>query len=365
MTDNKKLADMYKTQQSLTEWLDDIGHAKAETLRKEDNDKRERLKVINRTTGLPFDEPVQFEASDLADQTQVFKTYLHKHGEDLCALRLIPKKDGLPKLRMRGLGVAKAYEWFKEQEIYPEVYRADYVPHGIAQWGTIFVVNEHGFFGEIIAGGHHQLTQGFHDVDTPIVFQYDFEDWTLSREDRGALEHLMKAANHLHIRDPDHRKVLADKLGAKFSNEYLVGYFETSDVEDVGIWFIDYNQTLGEMYSDAQMLKPSKGGLLSGQPGSPGVASGKAQVVHPDDLETVDFVEGSILVCEVTTPDYVPIMRKAAAIVTDQGGILSHAAIVARELEVPCIVGTGDATKVLNTGDQVTVDADKGSVEKA
>ncbi|HEX5448000.1 MAG TPA: PEP-utilizing enzyme, partial [Candidatus Saccharimonadales bacterium] len=67
----------------------------------------------------------------------------------------------------------------------------------------------------------------------------------------------------------------------------------------------------------------------------------------------------------VTTPDYVPLMKKASAIVTDQGGILSHAAIVARELGVPCIVGTADATKVLKNGQKVLVDADNGVVTLA
>jgi pyruvate,water dikinase len=69
-----------------------------------------------------------------------------------------------------------------------------------------------------------------------------------------------------------------------------------------------------------------------------------------------------VLVCEVTTPNYVPLMQKAVAIVTDQGGILSHAAIVARELKKPCIVGTGNATKILKTGQIVSVDANNGAV---
>jgi pyruvate,water dikinase len=76
----------------------------------------------------------------------------------------------------------------------------------------------------------------------------------------------------------------------------------------------------------------------------------------------VDFPDGGILVCEVTTPEYVPLLQKAGAIVTDQGGILSHAAIVARELHKPCIVGTGDATKKLRNNDTVSVDADAGTV---
>ena len=72
--------------------------------------------------------------------------------------------------------------------------------------------------------------------------------------------------------------------------------------------------------------------------------------------------EGEILVTGMTTPDYLPIMKKAAAFVTDEGGVTCHAAIVARELKKPCIIGTKTATKTLKDGDFVEVDADKGTV---
>lgn len=72
----------------------------------------------------------------------------------------------------------------------------------------------------------------------------------------------------------------------------------------------------------------------------------------------------SILVAVTTHPDYVPAMRKAVAIITDEGGITSHAAIVSREFCIPCIVGTKMATKILNDGDLVEVDANNGVVKK-
>ena len=73
---------------------------------------------------------------------------------------------------------------------------------------------------------------------------------------------------------------------------------------------------------------------------------------------------GDILVAKMTRPDYVPAMRRAAAIVTNEGGMTCHAAIVSRELGIPCIVGTKIATKVLKDGDLVEVDAEKGIVKK-
>lgn len=85
------------------------------------------------------------------------------------------------------------------------------------------------------------------------------------------------------------------------------------------------------------------------------IASGKVRVIM--DVEGIhDFQEGEILVTDITDPDWEPIMKIASAIVTDKGGRTSHAAIVSRELGIPAIVGTEDASKLLSTGDEITVD---------
>lgn len=89
------------------------------------------------------------------------------------------------------------------------------------------------------------------------------------------------------------------------------------------------------------------------------IASGSA-VVLKSLADAGNFHEGQILVAEQTDPDWVPLMRKAAAIITDHGGRTSHAAIVSRELDVPAVIGTGDATRKLFTGSPVTVDCTSG-----
>lgn len=101
--------------------------------------------------------------------------------------------------------------------------------------------------------------------------------------------------------------------------------------------------------------------LLSGLGASPGVASGTVRVLD-SPKEGAKLREGEILVTSRTAPDWVPLMRRAAAIVTDSGGMTSHAAIVSRELGIPCIVGTREATRVLQDGMAVTVDAREGTV---
>lgn len=94
-----------------------------------------------------------------------------------------------------------------------------------------------------------------------------------------------------------------------------------------------------------------------------GYAKGKAQICL--GLESIkNFQEGNILVAPMTRPEYAPAMKKAIAIVTDEGGITSHAAIVSRELNIPCVIGTKVATKIIKDGDLVEVDANKGLVRK-
>lgn len=105
--------------------------------------------------------------------------------------------------------------------------------------------------------------------------------------------------------------------------------------------------------------------LIQGLPASPGVAVGKVHIIPTVDRIN-EFQKGEILVTEMTAPDWVPAMRKAAAIITNSGGMTCHAAIVSRELGIPCIVGTASrgapATEALEDGMMVTVDAKLGVV---
>jgi pyruvate,water dikinase len=103
------------------------------------------------------------------------------------------------------------------------------------------------------------------------------------------------------------------------------------------------------------------GVALSGVSGSPGVAEGRARVIfHPDQLRELEH--GEILVAPSTSTSWTPVFGTIAAAVLDVGGIMSHAAIVAREYGLPAVVGTGSATKLIKTGDRVRVDANAGIV---
>ena len=100
---------------------------------------------------------------------------------------------------------------------------------------------------------------------------------------------------------------------------------------------------------------------VHGYAASPGVVEGTARVVRDvNDIGTVQ--QGEVLVCTVTAPSWGPVFPKIAAAVSDIGGMMSHAAIVAREYGLPAVVGTGHATKLIKTGDRVRVDGDNGTV---
>ncbi len=101
--------------------------------------------------------------------------------------------------------------------------------------------------------------------------------------------------------------------------------------------------------------------LLEGMAASPGVGSGIVKIVHSmDDLDKIK--EGDVLVTEMTNPDMVVSMQKASAIITDEGGVTAHAAIVSREMGIPAVVGTETATQILEDGQEVTVDGFNGKI---
>jgi len=103
--------------------------------------------------------------------------------------------------------------------------------------------------------------------------------------------------------------------------------------------------------------------ILRGQPASPGVGIGPVRVVlDPGEIDIVH--QGDVLVAEMTTPDFVPAMKRASAIITERGGRTCHAAIVSRELGIPCVVGANGAVGRLDVGREVTVDGTLGNVHE-
>jgi len=115
---------------------------------------------------------------------------------------------------------------------------------------------------------------------------------------------------------------------------------------------------------DNLLLAKKTSRVIKGSIAYHGTATGKVRLVMNPKQEGLFFQTGEILVTGMTRPEFLPIMKKALAFITDAGGILSHAAIVARELKKPCIIGTQVATRLLKDGDLVEVDANQGVIRK-
>ena len=142
----------------------------------------------------------------------------------------------------------------------------------------------------------------------------------------------------------------------KERTRFCVHYIE-KDIEKVFV-----GAKAKKLFSQIKQKDLSNITEIKGQTGCVGKATGIVKIIiRPKDMAKMN--KGDILVSIATDPDIVTAMKKAAAIVTEQGGVTSHAAIVSREMNIPCLIGTKIATKVLKDGDKVEVDATKGIVK--
>ncbi len=128
---------------------------------------------------------------------------------------------------------------------------------------------------------------------------------------------------------------------------------------EIVLWVEDPKEIINKI----EKKEPISKNLIKGKTSYPGKVVGNVKLILGNKLNNLEFKEGDILVAMSTNPELLPIMKKSGAIVTDEGGITSHAAIISRELKIPCIIGTKIATKVLKDRDLVEVNANKGIVK--
>jgi len=152
-------------------------------------------------------------------------------------------------------------------------------------------------------------------------------------------------------------KAVLEKRHSGYS--VLVNYDGTLEVESE--MFEDTKIRL-EKFFLGQQKKETDEKCIKGQTGSPGKIQGIVKVIMNIDKEGVKFNEGDVLVTGMTRPEFIQLMKKAVAVITDEGGITCHAAIVSRELKIPCVIGTKVATRLLKDGDLVEVDANIGII---
>lgn len=179
----------------------------------------------------------------------------------------------------------------------------------------------------------------------------------------------------------------AKELGLSYNEVLLLSYGEIIDClkspEELRKIKVEERKKSWLLYRDAENIKVYSGkeaekfaeeqGLseethedvqeVHGNTGYKGLISGRVKIVNnPNEISKVE--KGDILVAVMTFPSYIVAMERAAAFVTDEGGVLCHAAIVAREMKKPCVIATRNSTKVFRDGDLVEVDADNGVVRK-
>ena len=164
----------------------------------------------------------------------------------------------------------------------------------------------------------------------------------------------------------DDEIMLLAEYGIKIENMYGSSQdIEWGFDEDTNKLYILQSRPITTLKGDTKVEKVEQEKelkmLVRGLPASPGIASGKVKNIK--DISEISRVEeGDVLVTIMTNPDMVPAMRRASAVVTDEGGRTCHAAIVSRELGIPCIVGAKDASQVLKEDMEITVDATRGVV---
>ena len=169
-----------------------------------------------------------------------------------------------------------------------------------------------------------------------------------------------------YVADPENypgRKIIADAKAAIEKSNEIKPRDWVGTVTQWNMYEEPYHSLWGypEKYERAQEGNKVKG-TIEGLGASPGTIEGIARVVKsPDEFNTVK--QGEIIVCIMTNPAWVVVFSKIAGIVTDAGGVLSHSAVVAREFMIPAVVGTGDATSEIKSGDRILVDGDNGVVK--
>ncbi len=227
---------------------------------------------------------------------------------------------------------------------------------------------------EAIFGLGEMIVQG---SVTPDHFEIDKRSFQIIAKHKGSQDKKMVYKNKDNLVIPlnkkeqeswkisDEEAIKLAKIGRKLENHYL----KPQDVE----WSIDSNNhlfivqtrpvtTINEINKKLNQKANIIGDPdLKGAAASPGVAEGNVKMIE-NQKDATNFKEGEILVAKMTSPDLVPIMKKSAAILTQEGGLTSHAAIVSRELGKPCIVGINDLLEKVKNGQFLTVDANKGYI---
>ena len=159
------------------------------------------------------------------------------------------------------------------------------------------------------------------------------------------------------VKGIDFLKANKEHIMKRADGNITVHYFGQA----IQVELCDFDTAVEEVYALTSKASSGVADVIKGQIANKGKVTGTVRIVL-DPHDDKGFQQGDVLVTSMTRPEFVPIMKKAGAVVTDEGGITCHAAIVSRELNIPCVIGTKNATRLLKDGDMVEVDANNGIV---
>jgi phosphohistidine swiveling domain-containing protein len=347
---------------SITEWLSEINYKQLDLFRREDSEKRDRLELLNQTIGLPYLKAYKFAPKEIINESARFKKFLSQSGNTKFLFKLLPTLHQLTKLRIRNKNLKNCVQWFKAQKINPDNYKIEIVPiDNNEKLSAVFCCNENGIWGEIIDGPIWNFSKGTYKK-RPIIFSFDFKNWYFSSHQKSAENFIKQAIEKIKIEKVHQIKYLKNKLGIEIAaQKYLQGYFEC--VERSGrLLFVDYNRCLFKIIKKSLTTISHGINLLHGICLGPGKATGKAVIIKNQNKK-IRFPKNYIIVCRTANFELLPYLKKSAGIITEQGAILSHAAIVCRELKVPFVAHVKNATEKIKNGQKIFIDADKGIVK--
>ncbi len=223
--------------------------------------------------------------------------------------------------------------------------------------------------GEAVVSGTVTPDTIWVDKDTGEIIDYQVSEKNI------LFQRNPEAGNTVKIPVPEdlkNKKVLSSleiaeltQLGKRIQEHYDFPQDTEWAIEEGKVYMLQSRPvtTLGKISGEdeAEQEEVERIIITKGLGASPGMASGQVKIIK--DTDELDKIQkGNILVTVMTTPDMVPAMKRANGIITDEGGVTCHAAIVSRELGIPCVVGTGDATKILKENTVVTLDGNKGLI---
>ncbi|NQU99303.1 MAG: hypothetical protein HQ538_01070, partial [Parcubacteria group bacterium] len=346
---------------------------------KYDNQKTKRLEKLNQLIGLPINQTHYINGEDFKINSYKIKKIIKERGNSnkLHAFRISPKEKyggTFPTIKKYGFTFKEFYKHFSNLNIDPnkaQIRVTDF--RGELKYASVIIVGSEGIIGEVAKGTLYNLTYELEPADKDKVITFFLEygkNLCLLSENKELTRVVNKILNFIRSKDKNTIAKLKKYNFPIHNNNYIGGYYEYIEAENGKCAFTDINN---KKIANNLNIKAAIN-FLKGYPGqskrnlikglsvnfSNKKIQGKVQIINEKRIK--EFKPGNILVCESTNINYLPIMKKAKVIITDLGGITSHPAIIARELNIPCLVGTKIATQELKDGNEIEVDTKNGLV---